>query len=61
VTQGVGGNGADAVCTATNLCTAPKQMLCDPTVATPCLGLANIVCSANGSGLLSDYSYCHAP
>jgi hypothetical protein len=43
------------------LCTAPKQMLCDPTVAMPCFGLANIVCSANGSGLISDYSYCHAP
>jgi hypothetical protein len=61
VTEGANGNGADAVCTATTGCTTPKQMLCDPTVLAPCLGLANIVCSANGSGFISDYAYCHGP
>jgi hypothetical protein len=61
VTEGANGNGSDAVCTLTTSCLAPKQMLCDPTVAIPCLGLANFVCSANGSGFISDYSYCHAP
>jgi hypothetical protein len=36
-------------------------MLCDPTVAMPCFGVASLVCSANGSGFISDYSYCHVP
>jgi len=61
VTEGMNGNGAEGACTVASLCMAPKQMLCDPAVAMPCFGLANVVCSANGSGLISDYSYCHAP
>jgi hypothetical protein len=62
VTEGSSGNGADAVCTQTTVgCGAPKQMLCDPTVALPCLGIGTLVCSANSSGIISDYAYCHAP
>jgi len=61
-TEGSSGNGADAVCiVATAGCGSPKQMLCDPTVTAPCLNLANLVCSANGSGILQEYAYCHAP
>ncbi|MET0594910.1 MAG: hypothetical protein ABW133_19580 [Polyangiaceae bacterium] len=61
VTAGTGGNGAEAACALATACTQPKQMLCDPATITPCLNLANVVCSANGSGHLEDYPYCHAP
>jgi hypothetical protein len=60
VTQGMSGNGAAAVCTATTSCSAPRQMLCDPTAAVPCVGIG-LVCSANGSGIIEDYAYCHTP
>jgi len=60
--EGSSGNGADAVCTLTTIgCGAPRQMLCDPTVTQPCLGIGTLVCSANSSGIISDYAYCHAP
>jgi hypothetical protein len=60
--QGMNGNGADALCSLTTLgCGAPRQILCDPTVTAPCLNLAGLVCSANGSGLIDEYAYCHAP
>jgi hypothetical protein len=62
VGQGSSGNGADAVCTLATLgCGSPRQMLCDPTVTAPCLNITNLVCSANGSGILEDYAYCHTP
>ena len=61
VTEGMSGNGAAAVCTAATSCTAPRQMLCDPTAAAPCLGSAGLVCSANGSGIIQEYAYCHTP
>jgi hypothetical protein len=60
VTEGTSGNGAAAVCTAS--CAAPRQILCDPAALAPCLGaLPGYVCSANGSGIIEDYAYCHAP
>ncbi|HMI89463.1 MAG TPA: hypothetical protein VK550_35555 [Polyangiaceae bacterium] len=60
--EGASGNGADAVCALTTLgCGAPKQMLCDPAVTAPCLNFANLVCSANGSAIIGEYAYCHAP
>ena len=61
VTEGMSGNGAAAVCTAATGCAAPRQMLCDPTAAAPCLGSAGLVCSANGSGIIQEYAYCHTP
>jgi hypothetical protein len=61
VSAGTNGNGAEAACALATACTQPKQMLCDPATTTPCLNLANVVCSANGSGHLEDYPYCHAP
>jgi hypothetical protein len=60
-TSGSSGNGTEAACALATACTQPKQMLCDPQAAAPCLNLPNIVCSANGSGHLEDYPYCHAP
>ena len=60
VTEGMSGNGAAAVCTTS--CVAPRQILCDPAALAPCLGaLPGYVCSANGSGIIEDYAYCHAP
>lgn len=61
VTAGTGGSGAEAACALATSCTQPRQMLCDPGATAPCLNLANVVCSANGSGHLEDYPYCHAP
>jgi hypothetical protein len=62
LTEGASGNGADAVCILTTLgCGAPKQLLCDPAVTAPCLSIPNLVCSANGSGIIPEYAYCHAP
>jgi hypothetical protein len=60
VTEGTSGNGAAAVCTTS--CVAPRQILCDPAALAPCFGgLPGYVCSANGSGIIEDYAYCHAP
>ena len=60
--EGSSGNGADAVCILATLgCGSPKNMLCDPATTAPCLNIMNLVCSANGSGILQDYAYCHAP
>jgi len=62
VTEGTSPNGANGVCILTTAgCGAPKNMLCDPTLAVPCLGIAGLVCSANSSGIISDYAYCHTP
>jgi hypothetical protein len=36
-------------------------MLCDPAATAPCLNITNLVCSANDSGILEDYPYCHTP
>jgi hypothetical protein len=60
-TTGSSGIGSEAACVLATACTQPRQMLCDPQAAAPCLNLANIVCSANDSGHLEDYPYCHAP
>jgi hypothetical protein len=60
--EGSSGAGADATCILTTAgCGAPKNMLCDPTLTAPCLNIAGLVCSANGSGIISDYAYCHVP
>jgi hypothetical protein len=60
--QGLSGAGADATCIVATLgCGTPRQLLCDPTTTAPCLNIANLVCSANGSGIIEDYAYCHAP
>jgi hypothetical protein len=61
LTAGASGAGADAVCTLTTGCAAPKQMLCDPTAVAPCLGLVGIVCSEDSDSIIDGYSYCHAP
>jgi hypothetical protein len=60
VTEGMSGNGAAAVCTGAAGCTLPRQMLCDPGALAPCTTFG-FVCSANGSGIIQDYAYCHAP
>jgi hypothetical protein len=60
--EGSSSNGAAAVCILTTLgCGSPKQMLCDPAVVAPCLGITNLVCSPNGSGIFQEYAYCHTP
>lgn len=62
LSEGSSGNGADAVCIVATLgCGSPRQMLCDPAASAPCLGIGTLVCSANGSGIIEDYAYCHTP
>jgi hypothetical protein len=36
-------------------------MLCDPAVASPCLGsgIPNAVCSRDAGGIYGEYAYCH--